>query len=86
MAGSFEERLEALRAKADPEVRRFVEWGATEMHERLRQQIERLGLPPDLAAQTAAQTVRTLIVSVLRTAKRYHELKDVPYKGKPPWM
>jgi len=80
-----EQRLEAIRAAADPEVRSFVDWVATELCDRLELKIALLGLPPPLARVQAAQTARTIIREVLGTARRYHALKDAPYAGKPPW-
>lgn len=80
-----EHRLEALRAAAPPEVRRFVEWVAGELCDRLEAQVLLLGLPPELARRLAADTVRLVARDVFATAKRYHALKDAPYVGKPPW-
>jgi hypothetical protein len=80
-----EHKLEVLRAAAAPEVRRFVDWVANELCDRLELKIHELGLPPDLARRVAADTVRLVARDVLATAKRYHELKDAPYVGKPPW-
>jgi hypothetical protein len=65
--------LEYIRAQADPEVRRFVDWAALELAEKLTKDFMSLGLPPMQAQKEAMAAVGILCRRVLGAAKAYHQ-------------
>jgi hypothetical protein len=64
--------LERLRAAAEPEVRRFVDWAAGELADKLTRDFQSFGLPPWQARTEAMAAVRILCRRVLGAAKTYH--------------
>jgi hypothetical protein len=67
------QRLEALRAQAEPEVRRFVEWAASELADKLTKDFMSLGLPPMQSRKEAMAATTILCKRVLGAAKTWHQ-------------
>jgi hypothetical protein len=65
--------LEQLRAKAEPEVRKFVDWAGTELADKLTKDFMSLGLPPMQARKEAMAATTILCRRVLGAAKTWHQ-------------
>jgi hypothetical protein len=67
------QRLEELRGRAEPEVRRFVDWAAGELADKLTKDFMSFGLPPMQARKEAQAAVTILCKRVLGAAKTWHQ-------------
>ena len=68
-----QQRLEQLRAQAEPEVRRFVEWAAGELADKLTGEALAMGLPPMQARKEAMDAVGILCRRFLGSIKTWHQ-------------
>lgn len=64
--------LEQLRAQAEPEVRRFVDWAAGELADKLTREGIAMGLPPMEARKEAMAAVGILCRRFLGSIKTWH--------------
>lgn len=66
------QHLDQLRAKAEPEVRRFVDWAAGELADKLTKDFMSFGLPPMQARKEAMAATTIVCKRVLGAAKTWH--------------
>ena len=69
----FEAELERRRAGAPPEVRRFVEWIAGELADKLTRDFRSFGLPPLQARREAEAAAKILNRRVIGIVKAFHQ-------------
>jgi hypothetical protein len=67
-----QQHLEQLRARAEPEVRTFVEWAGGELADKLTKDFLSFGLPPMQARKEAQAAVTLLCKRVLGVARTWH--------------
>lgn len=66
------QRLANVRAQAEPEVRKFVDWAALELSDKLTKDFMSFGLPPMEARKEATAAATILCKRVLGAAKTWH--------------
>lgn len=69
----FEAELAKLRAGAPAEMRRFVEWIAGELADKLTRDYMSFGLPPLQARREAEAAARSLNRRVIGIVKAFHQ-------------
>lgn len=69
----FEAELAKQRAAAPPEVRKFVEWIAGELADKLTRDYISFGLPPLQARREAERAARLLNRRVIGIVKAFHQ-------------
>jgi hypothetical protein len=69
----FEAELERARRQAPPEIRKFVEWIAGELTDKLTRDFLSFGLPPMQARREAERAARILNRRVIGIVRAFHQ-------------